>query len=45
VLRAQIIGLLSSPASNLAGVINAGVSQLVNVLHAYAEQGEGAAAG
>lgn len=42
VLRAQFLGLLDAPASNLVGVIQAGVAQVVNVLHAYTEQGEGA---
>ena len=44
VLRSQLLGLLSAPASGLAGVINAGVAQVINVIAAYAEQGEGAAA-
>jgi large subunit ribosomal protein L10 len=45
VLRGQILGLLDAPAASLVGVIQAGVSQVVNVLHAYAEQqgGESAA--
>lgn len=42
VLRAQLIGLLDTPAANLVGVIQAGVSQVVNVLHAYVEQSEAA---
>lgn len=42
VLRAQFLGLLDAPAANLVGVIQAGVTQVVNVLHAYAEQGEAA---
>jgi len=36
-LRAQILGLLDSPAANLVGVIQAGTSQLVNVIHALVE--------
>lgn len=38
VLRAQLIGLISGPARNLAGVIAGGVRQVVNVLNAYAEK-------
>jgi len=40
VLFAQILGVISSPAANLAGVISAGTAQVVNVLHAYAQQSE-----
>ncbi len=43
VLRAQILGLLDAPAASLVGVIQAGVGQVVNVISAYAEKGEGAA--
>ena len=38
VLRAQLLGLISTPASQLAGVIAGGVRQLVNVVNAYAEK-------
>lgn len=38
VLRAQLIGMISGPARNLAGVIAGGVRQVVNVLNAYAEK-------
>lgn len=41
-LRAQIIGLISAPAQNVASVIAGGVRQVVNVLDAYAKKdGEG----
>ncbi len=40
ILRAQILGLLDAPAASLAGMIQAGLAQIVNVLHAYTEQGE-----
>ncbi|MFZ0548750.1 MAG: 50S ribosomal protein L10 [Candidatus Promineifilaceae bacterium] len=43
-LRAQIIGLISAPAQNIASVIAGGVRQVVNVLDAYAKkEGEGTA--
>jgi len=38
VLRAQLLGLISAPASQLAGVLASGVRQLVNVFNAYAEK-------
>lgn len=38
VVRAQLLGLISAPASQLAGVVASGVRQVVNVLNAYAEQ-------
>jgi len=44
VLRAQLIGLLDAPASNLVGVLQAGVAQVINVVNAYAESGESAEA-
>lgn len=44
VLRAQLIGLLDAPASNLVGVLQAGVAQVINVINAYAESGESAEA-
>ena len=39
VLRAQLLGVINAPASQLAGVLSGGVRQLVNVFNAYAEQG------
>jgi len=44
VLRAQILGLLNAPASQLVGVVTGGVRQMVNVLNAYAEKGDEASA-
>ncbi len=44
VLRAQLLGLLSAPASRLTGVIAGGVRQVVNVVKAYADKAEGAEA-
>ena len=41
VIRAQILGLFDAPASGLVGIIQSGVSQVVNVLNAYVEQGQG----
>lgn len=38
VLRAQLLGLINAPASQLAGVVAGGVRQLVNVVNAYAEK-------
>lgn len=38
VLRAQLLGLINAPASQLAGVVTGGVRQLVNVFNAYAEK-------
>lgn len=44
-IRAQIVGLIVTPASQLAGVLSAATSQIVNVLQAYEDQSkEGAAA-
>lgn len=40
-LRAQLIGLVSTPARNIAGTVASGVRQLVNVLNAYADTAEG----
>jgi large subunit ribosomal protein L10 len=40
VLFAQILGLISTPAANLAGVVSAGTAQVVNVLYAYTQQGD-----
>ena len=38
-LRAQLLGLINTPASQLAGVLGGGVRQVVNVINAYSEQG------
>jgi len=38
VLRAQLLGLLNTPASSLAGVVASGVRQVVNVVNAYSEK-------
>lgn len=43
-LRAQIIGMLSAPAQNIASTVTNGVRQLVNVINAYATQEESAEA-
>ena len=40
VLRAQLLGLLSAPASRLAGVVAGSVRQVVNVVKAYADKEE-----
>ncbi len=37
VVRAQLLGLISSPASRIAGVVASGVRQLMNVVKAYSE--------
>ena len=37
-IRSQIIGLINTPAQNIAGVIASAVRQVVNVLNAYAEK-------
>jgi large subunit ribosomal protein L10 len=39
-LRAQIIGLVSAPARNIASTVASGVRQVVNVLDAYAKKEE-----
>lgn len=44
VLRAQLLGLLSAPASRLTGVVASGVRQVVNVVKAYADKAEEAPA-
>ena len=44
IVRAQLLGLLSAPASRLAGVIASGVRQVVNVVKAYSEKEAPAAA-
>lgn len=38
VLRAQLLGLVSAPASRLAGVVASGVRQVVNVVKAYGDK-------
>jgi large subunit ribosomal protein L10 len=38
VLRAQLLGLLQTPAQNIAGVLAGSMRQVVNVLNAYSEQ-------
>jgi large subunit ribosomal protein L10 len=38
VVRAQLLGLISAPASRLSGVIASGVRQVVNVVKAYSEK-------
>ncbi len=40
VIRAQLMGIISGPARNLVGVVAGGVRQVVNVLNAYAEEGQ-----
>jgi large subunit ribosomal protein L10 len=40
VIRAQLLGILSAPASQLVGVVASGVRQVVNVLDAYAKTAE-----
>jgi large subunit ribosomal protein L10 len=37
VLRAQLLGVINAPASQLVGVVAGGVRQLVNVFNAYSE--------
>ena len=44
VLRAQLLGVINAPASQLAGVLSGGVRQLVNVFNAYSEQSSEASA-
>jgi large subunit ribosomal protein L10 len=38
IVRAQLLGLLTTPASRLAGVVASGVRQIVNVVKAYSEK-------
>ena len=40
VLRAQLLGVIAAPASQIAGVISGGVRQVVNVVDAYAKSEE-----
>lgn len=42
-LRAQILGLISAPASGIVSAVANGVRQVVNVLDAYAKKDEAAA--
>ena len=44
VLRAQLLGLINAPATQLAGVLAGGVRQLVNVFNAYSDTGSEAPA-
>jgi large subunit ribosomal protein L10 len=44
VLRAQLLGVINAPASQLVGVVAGGVRQVVSVLNAYAEKGAEASA-
>ena len=38
IMRAQLLGLMSAPASRLAGVVAGSVRQIVNVVKAYSEK-------
>ena len=40
VLRAQLLGVISAPATQLAGVVASGVRQVINVVKAYADTAE-----
>jgi large subunit ribosomal protein L10 len=40
-LRAQILGLISAPARNVASALASGVRQVVNVIDAYAKKEDG----
>ncbi len=42
VVRSQLLGLLSAPASRLTGVVAGGVRNIVNVVKAYSEKEEAA---
>lgn len=44
VLQSQLLGLLDAPAAGLVGVIQGGVGQVINVINAYADKEQGAAA-
>ncbi len=44
VVRAQLLGLLNTPATRLAGTVAGGVRQIVNVVKAYSEKTEEAPA-
>ncbi len=43
-LRAQLIGLINAPATNIASIITNGVRQVINVIDAYAKSEETAEA-
>lgn len=43
-LRAQLVGLISAPARNVASVVASGVRQVVNVIDAYSKKEEEAVA-
>jgi large subunit ribosomal protein L10 len=43
VVRAQLLGLLNTPATRLTGAIAGGVRQIVNVVKAYADKEQEAA--
>ncbi len=43
-LRAQILGLINTPAQNIVSVVTSGVRQVVNVIDAYAQSEEAAEA-
>jgi large subunit ribosomal protein L10 len=38
VLRAQLLGVIQTPAQNIASVLAGSMRQVVNVLNAYSEQ-------
>ena len=40
IVRAQLLGLIGTPATRLAGTIAGGVRQVVNVIKAYSEKSE-----
>lgn len=40
VVRAQLLGLINTPATRLAGTVAGGVRQIVNVVKAYSEKSE-----
>jgi large subunit ribosomal protein L10 len=44
VLRAQLVGLIQTPAGRIAGAIGASVRQLAQVIHAYGQKGSAPAA-
>jgi large subunit ribosomal protein L10 len=43
VVRAQLLGLINTPATRLAGTVASGVRQVVNVVKAYSEKEEAVA--
>jgi large subunit ribosomal protein L10 len=40
IIRGQLLGLISTPATRLAGVVASGVRQVVNVVKAYSDKAE-----